>query len=117
MESQPTLAFRFSMYWGGARMNVGKILLAVVTIIFFANSVEASDLKIDSGKIFAEQKYVTPPRLRLPFFPPIKTPRKDYIPRQPLRPKPHYLPHVPKPTNDNRGGKRKSFGPPRMPRR
>ena len=96
-------------------MNVGKNLLAFAIIIFFANSVEASDLKIDSGKTFVEQKYVTPPRLRRPFLPPIRTSRKDYIPRQPFRPQSHYLPHVPTPTNDNRGGKRKNFGPPRMP--
>ena len=97
--------------------NAAKFLAVMAIIIFFVSPVEASDLKIDSGKIFVEQKHVTPPKMRRPFLPPIRTPKKDYVPRQPIRPKPHFLPHVPKPTYDNRGGKRKNFGPPQSPQR
>ena len=118
MESQPALAFRFSVFKGGWGMKFSAVILAALsTVIFFMNEVEAADIKIDSGKNFVEQKYVTPPRLRRPLLPPMRTPRKDFIPRQPRRPKPHYLPHVPKPTNDNRGGRRKNFGPPQNPHR
>lgn len=98
--------------------NICKILAAFALMIFLTNSTEAADLKINTGKNLVELKHVTPPNMRRIILPPLpKTPRKDYIPRQPYRPKPHYLPQVPKPTNDNRGGKRKNFGPPRAPQR
>ncbi|MBR0289760.1 MAG: hypothetical protein IJQ82_12350 [Selenomonadaceae bacterium] len=97
--------------------NAAKFLSALAIIIFFSSPVEASDLNFDSEKVFVKQKFVMPQRLRRPFLPPMRTPQKDYVPRQPFRPKPHFLPHFPKPTYDNRGGKRKNFGPPQSPQR
>ena len=92
-------------------MSLSKFFAAFAVIIFLAGSVEAAEPN------FVAQKLVTPPRLRRPFLPPIRTPQKEYVPRQPFRPTPHYLPHVPKPSKDNRGGRRKNFGPPPVPRR
>ena len=95
-----------------------KIFFTVMAIIFLlAGSVEATDLSDDSGKVFVAKRFVMPERLRKPFLPSIRTPKKTYPPRVPPRPKPHYLPHTPKPTYDNRGGRRKNFGPPRAPQR
>ncbi|MBE8950574.1 MAG: hypothetical protein SR3Q1_08250 [Quinella sp. 3Q1] len=87
------------------------ILAAFAIVILLSSSVEAADLD------FVEQKHVAPPRLHRPFLPPMKTPQKDYVPRRSFRPTPHFSPHVPKPSNDNRGGKRKNFSPPRSPHR
>ena len=97
--------------------HMAGILATFAIIILLSGSVEAEELKIYSGKNFVEQKYVVPPRLRRPLLPPVRTPQKEYFPRQSFRPKPRYLPRVPKPTYDNRGGKRKNFGPPQTPRR
>ena len=82
-----------------------KILAVMTAMILFTGTVEAAP------------KFITPPRLRQPFSPPLRTPPKEYFPRQPFRPKPHYTPHVPHPTRDTRGGKRKNFGPPPVPHR
>lgn len=95
-----------------------KIFLSVIAMmILFAGSVEAADLNVDSGKVFIARRYVMPPRLRRPFLPTVNTPKKEYPSRVPARPKPHYTPHVPRTTYDDRGGRRKNFGPPRAPRR
>lgn len=95
-----------------------RILLAIlVMLFFFASNVEAADLNTDLEKNFVAQRFVTPPRLRQPFLPSVNTPKKNYPPRVPYRPKPHYLPHVPKKTYDNRGGRRKNFGPPQASQR
>ena len=82
-----------------------KILAVIMVMMLVAGTVEAAP------------RFITPPRLRQPFVPPLKTPSKEYFPRQPFRPKPHYTPHVPRPTWDTRGGKRKNFGPPPVPHR
>lgn len=97
--------------------NIATILAVLAVMIFFTGNVEAAYLETDSGKNFVAHRYVTPPRMRQLFPPPERTPRKDYAPRRPFRPTPRYRPNVPKPTNDNRGGKRKNFGPPRAPQR
>ncbi|MBR0261922.1 MAG: hypothetical protein IJQ85_09040 [Selenomonadaceae bacterium] len=81
-----------------------KILAGFAIIILFSSTVEAA-------------RHIKPPFVRRTFLPPMRTPQKEYFPRQPFRPKPHYLPRVPKPTYDNRGGRRKNFGPPQAPHR
>lgn len=99
---------------------ITKILTAFALIILLAGEVEASDLQIDSEKIFVEQKRLIPPRLRkpqIPQIPPTRTPRKDYSPRLPVRPSPRHLPNLPKTTHDKRGGSRKNFNPPQAPHR
>ena len=74
---------------------VAKILAMLMMMTMLAGTVEASP------------KFIKPPRLRQPFVPPFRAPSKEYVPRQPFRPKPHYTPHVPQPTRDTRGGKYK----------
>ena len=100
MESKPVLAFRFPVYGEVQRLKV--FLSALMILFFFAGNVEAADLNADSGKVFVAKRFITPPRLRQPFVPFASTPKKTYPPRVPARPKPHYLPHVPKHTYDNR---------------
>lgn len=95
-------------------MKYAAVILATL-LILATGEVEAVDLQIDSGKNFVEQRGVVPPRLREPLFPPYRTPRKDYLPRKPLRPIPRHLPSKPKPSNDVRGGKNKYFRPPQPP--
>ena len=90
-----------------------KILAMLAIMILCSNAVEAAD----SEKVFVARKHLVPPRMRRPFLPAPKFPQKEYYPRQTFRPKPHYLPQVPKPSYDNRGGKRKKFGPPQAPHR
>lgn len=94
-------------------MKYAAMILATLLILVTVK-VEAADLQIDSEKNFIEQRSV-PARLREPLFPPYRTPRKDYIPRKPLRPIPRHLPRKPKPSNDVRGGKNKYFRPPQPP--
>ena len=92
-------------------------LYALAMIIFLVGNVEAADLSIDLEKVFIARRFVTPPRLHQPVVPSVNTPKKTYPPRVPRRPTPHYLPHVPKQTYDNRGGRRKNFGPPQSTHR
>ena len=80
-------------------MNFKKFFAALAIIIFVAGGVEAAELN------FVAKKFVIPSRVRQPFRLPIGTPQKEYFPRQPFRPKPRYLPNVPKPSKDTRGGK------------
>ena len=74
---------------------VAKILATLTVLMVLTTSVEATP------------KFIMPPRLRQPFVPPFRAPHKEYVPRQPFRPKPHYTPRVPQPTRDTRGGKYK----------
>ena len=94
-----------------------KFLTALAIMILFASGVEAADLQVDSEKVFVARKILLPPRLRQPFPPSIRTPKKDYPSRVPLRPTPRHLPNLPKTTYDDRGGKRKNFGPPQAKHR
>ncbi|MBQ3336079.1 MAG: hypothetical protein IJG80_01600 [Selenomonadaceae bacterium] len=88
------------------QLKLAAKILAVMTVMILV-----------AGTVEAAPKFITPPRLRQPFVPPLRPAPKEYFPRQPFRPKPHYTPHVPRPTWDNRGGKRKNFGPPPVPHR
>ena len=95
-------------------MKNAAVALAAL-IILLTGEVEAADWQTDTEKFFVEQRSVLPSRLREPLFPPHRNPRKDYLPRKPFRPIPHYRPSKPKPSNDIRGGKRKNFRPPQPP--
>lgn len=80
-------------------MSIKKFFAALTIIIFVSGGVEAAEIN------FVAKKFVLPSRVRQPFRPPIREPQKEYVPRRPFRPKPHYLPNVPKPSKDTRGGK------------
>ena len=91
---------------------VVKILTVLAIMIFFTGEVDAA--QVDSEKVFVARRILLPPRLRQPLPSSIRTPRKDYPSRVPVRPTPRYLPNLPKSTYDNRGGKRKKFAPPQF---
>ena len=98
-----------------------KILTALALVILFTGSAQAAELQVDSRKILVAQSNIVPRRHQR-FIPPINVPhrptaRKDYATRLPARPIPRYVPSKPQPSYDNRGGKRKNFGPPQAPRR
>ena len=75
--------------------NAAKILATLAIIFLITGEVEAADFKINSRKILVEQKRIVVP-IKIPrrFE---KPPQKFYTPRQPVRPKPHYIPSRPPP--------------------
>ena len=97
------------------------VAIVFACMIFFANTVEASDLQIYSVNVI-EQANIVPPRHRL-FVPPIdiprrtKKPQRDYAPRRPVQPTIRQAPGRARPSQDNRGSGRGRFQPPQAPRR
>ena len=89
---------------------IAKFLASLAIMILLTSSAQAT-----SEKVLLAKRFITPPRMRQFFPPSTGAPRKEYFPRQSFRPTPRNLPRVPQPSNDNRGGKRKNFGPPQTP--
>lgn len=95
------------------------VLTVFALTIFFADTVDASDLKIYSVNVI-EQANIVPQRHRR-FVPPIDVPRRkntpprDYAPRRPAQPSLRQAPSKARPSQDNRGSGR--FVPPQIPRR